>query len=85
MKYVFTGFITICLWITLFGVLRTADKIEKLQQELVYTRQQRDSIIDEVFLLKTELTRHEITREEILRQYPEVYEAYNTFLSTETE
>lgn len=85
MKYVFTGFITICLWIMLFAVLRTANKMEELQQELVYIRQQRDSIMDEVFLLKNELTRHEITREEILRQYPEVYEAYNTFLSTETE
>lgn len=85
MKYVFTGFITICLWIMLFAVLRTANKMEVLQQELVCTREERDSVIDEVFILKTEISRHEIAREEILRQYPEVYEAYNMFLSTETE
>lgn len=85
MKYVFTGFITICFCIMLFAVLRTANKMEELQQELVRTRQERDSMMDEVFLLKNELTRHEITREEILRQYPDVYEAYNTFLATETE
>lgn len=85
MKYIVTGFLTICFCIVLFAVLRAGNRIEELQQELVYTRHQRDSMMDEVFLLKNELTRHEITREEILRQYPEVYEAYNTFLYTETE
>lgn len=85
MKYFVTGFLTICFCIILFAALRAAHKIEELQQELVYTRQQRDSMMDEVFILKNELTRHDIAREEILRQYPDVYEAYNTFLATETE
>jgi hypothetical protein len=72
----------------MLGVLYTDyvdEKLKVAEAKLAHAQQMRDSLYDEIFVLKTEAARHEIAREEILTRYPKIYEEYTTFLYTETE
>lgn len=66
------------LFYTVYSLHNDVKEIPVLQQRV-------DSLQGELFILQTEAMRHEITREQILTKYPDVYEEYNNYLSTETE
>ncbi len=61
------------------------EKLRVVNAELVRTRKVKDSLSDEIFVLKTEAARHQIARKEILKRYPNIYAEYLLFLETETE
>ncbi len=73
------------LFYTLFDLKQQVKQIPKLKQELNSVTYLKDSLHDELFIIRVEAGRHEITRDEILRKYPKIYEEYNSYLETQTE
>lgn len=73
------------LFYTLFDLKEQVKQISPLKEQIKTIEKTRDSLHDELFIIKTELMRHEITREEILSKHKKVYDEYNTYLSTQTE
>lgn len=57
----------------------------KLQKDLDSMKLVNDSCFNEIFILNTELTRHEITRCEIFLKYPQIGDEYYFFLTHYTE
>ena len=57
----------------------------KLQKDLDSLKFANDSCVNEIFMLNTELTRHEITRDEIFMKYPKIGDEYYFFLTHYTE
>ena len=73
------------LFYTLFDLKEQVKQIEPLKKEIKSLENVKDSLHDEMFLIQTELMRHEITREEVLSKYKYIYNEYNTYLYTQTE
>jgi uncharacterized protein Yka (UPF0111/DUF47 family) len=73
------------LFYTLFDLKEQVKQIEPLKKEIKSLENVKDSLHDEMFLIQTELMRHEITREEVLSKYKNIYNEYNTYLYTQTE
>jgi hypothetical protein len=61
------------------GFLQGGD-IEKSQ-----IMNERDSLLDELFIERVDAGRHELTREEILNKYPKVKKEYEDYYSHQTE
>lgn len=83
---------TICFEI---GYFNLSDKVKQKETEIKLLNKKYlpcdslkmkvDSLETELFILNTELTRHEITREEIFYKYPSVGEEYQYFITHFTE
>lgn len=66
------------LFYTLFDLRAQLKQVPKLQQE-------RDSLINELFIKQTELGRIEVSTNQVLSKYPKIYEEYTEYLQKETE
>lgn len=73
------------LFYTLFDLKEQVKQIPVLRQQVDSLQKMKDSLHDENFMLNTEMMRHEITREEILPKYPKAYDAYYSYLYSQTE
>ena len=77
------------------GYFNLSDKVKQKETEIKLLNKKYlpcdslkmkvDSLENELFILNTELTRHEITREEIFYKYPKVGEEYQYFITNFTE
>jgi hypothetical protein len=84
--------VLICFEISYFNL---SDKVKQKETEIKLLNKKYlpcdslkikvDSLETELFILNTELTRHEITREEIFYKYPKVGEEYQYFITNFTE
>lgn len=83
--------------ILLIGYQQLKNELEQTQEELLKYKvhyehipggnisNEFDSLTSELFNAQTELGRHQLTRDEILKKYPEVNKEYTFFYEHQTE
>lgn len=65
--------------------METSIQLKQTQDSLRGVEILRDSLHDELFIIKVELGRHEITREYFFDNHPELQLEYENFINHQTE
>lgn len=79
-------YISAALSIASIGLLfYTIYDLREQVKQIPVLQSQNDSLVNEVFILQTELGRVEVGTNQVLSKYPKIYEEYNQYLQKETE